>query len=80
MGFKKKTRLKIKRVSYRVYRSINARLNDIEYDGYVNGFFSLMVQIYLFLLKEYMFRLEKKHNFNKNNRLYINVKLNENIY
>ncbi|MEN8812243.1 MAG: hypothetical protein ABF261_04840 [Candidatus Arcticimaribacter sp.] len=57
--------MKIKRVSYRVYRSINARLNDIEYDGYVNGFFSLMVQIYLFLLKEYMFRLEKKHNFNR---------------
>jgi hypothetical protein len=47
MGLNKKTRLKIKRVSYRVYRSINARLNDIVYDGYVNGFFSLMVQIYV---------------------------------
>ena len=47
MGLNKKTRLKIKRVSYRVYRSINARLNDIVYDRYVNGFFSLMVQIYV---------------------------------
>ena len=47
MGLNKKTRLKIKRVSYRVYRSINARLNDIVYDGYVNGFFSLIVQIYV---------------------------------
>jgi hypothetical protein len=47
MGLNKKTRLKIKRVSYRVYRSINARLNDFLYNGYANGFFSLMVQIYV---------------------------------